>query len=171
MYIITAISGACGDIVSAVIDSKQCSLSPIGFIYCNGYRSFFKRPNLKVEDFPKLLEMTSQRYKSVSSQYVIPLDIRKNHINILIDVTDNETLGWCNSRVNQLFGKSSIDEETLQYQIKSLRDNADVIINLREVLSGNLLTVLSQYVEGELDGEMYNQWLSLIRVKFPYNFL
>ena len=173
MYIITAIPGACSDIVSSVIDPTDSYLSPKGHvIFLHPDRKVLKYPDINTLNISKMLEVSNQRYNSISSQYskiINQQDSVNQYINV--DVTDDYSLDWCVARLKILFPKIVIERNKLKNEIICHRDYADQTINLRDVLSGNLITVLSKHVPTILNEELYHKWLEIINKKFPYRFV
>ena len=75
------------------------------------------------------------------------------------------------ARLQILYPRLIFERNKLKNEVILHRDYADYIINLQDVLSGNLIKVLSKYVPTKLNEELYNDWLNLILKKFPYNFV
>ena len=171
MHIISAIPGACSDIVSAVIDSTDCKLSMKGhIIFLHQDRMLLKYPNIDKVKVPEMIEISSRKYNSISSQYskrINQQDVTNQYI--AVDVTDNYSLDWCLNRLKILFPNLIFEKDNLKKDAVWHRDYADQLIDLRDVLSGNLITKLSRYVPTKLNEEIYHRWLALILQKFPYN--
>lgn len=170
MYIITAIPGACGDIVSSIIDSKDTYLLHNGSMLLAPNRNVFKKSNLNMDDVPYMLSVAFNSYKSISSQHSIVKNIRQSYMSIAIDASNNNSITWCISRLQKLYPNSLYERNKLVVDQIAHCDNADKIINLKDILSGNLIKILSQYIKTELNSELYFKWLSIVREKFPYNF-
>jgi hypothetical protein len=172
MYIITAIPGACSDIVSCVIDSTDSVLSQKGKIWFRQPdRTVLKSPNLDLSKVSEILEVASSKYNSISSQYskiIYRLDFVNQYI--VIDVTDDYSLDWCVNRLKILYPNQIFEKEKLKNETVLHRDYGNHLINLRDVLSGNLLNELSKYVPTKLNEELYLRWLDIVLEKFPYNF-
>lgn len=173
MYIISAIPGACSDIVSAVIDSTDCHLSPKGhIIFLHQDRKLLKYPNIDKSKVPEMIEVSRRRYNSISSQYskiINQQDVTNQYI--AVDVTDDSSLDWCVNRLKILFPEIIFEKDKLKYQTVWHRNYADQLIDLNDVLSGNLITKLSRHVPTKLNEEFYYRWLTLVLKKFPYSFV
>jgi hypothetical protein len=173
MYIISAIPGACSDIVSAVIDSTDCHLSPRGqILFLHQDRQLLKYPKIDESKISEMIETISGKYNSISSQYskiINQQDVTNQYITV--DVTDDYSLDWCIARLKILCPAKTFDKNNFKNEIVWHRDYADQIINLRDILSGNLISVLSDIVPTPLNEKLYQQWLTLINNKFPYNFV
>jgi len=172
MYIITAIPGACSDIVSSVIDSNGARLLPnAGKMYFPaGGRKVLKLPGVNATAMPTLMNIVSSEYKSISSQYSISKSEREgNHVYVAISVSDDE-LDWCMNRLSVLYPRVTFDREALRSQADRHVENADSIISLRDILSGNLINCLSALTTEPLNEELYQSWLTSVLEKFPYNF-
>lgn len=171
MYIITAIPGACSDIVSSVIDSTDSVLSQKGqILFRCPDRKILKYSNLDLSKLPSLLEVASYKYSSISSQYSKIIN-QQDSVNqyITIDVTDDYSLNWCLNRLTILYPSITFKKENLKNETVWHRDYGDHLINLRDVLSGNLINELSKYVPTKLNEEIYHRWLDVILEKFPYS--
>jgi hypothetical protein len=171
MYIISAIPGACGDIVSSVIDPTDCVLSQKGLIlFRSPDRKVLKSPDLDLSKVPALLEVASCKYSSISSQYS-KIIYQQDCVNqyIAIDITDDYTLDWCVKRLQILYPTKIFEKDNLKNEIVWHRTYGDHLINLSDVLSGNLINELSKYVPTKLDEEIYLRWLDIVLEKFPYS--
>lgn len=173
MYIITAISGACGDIVSAVIDSRDSFLSHKGLMRFLPNRNSFKYPNLDTNTFPAMLAEAATKYKSISSQYtrVYSSEHEIDTVNtyIGIKISNDMQFDWCLNRLKILFPTREFNKEPLLQGHRWHVEQADHTIPLHDILTGNLIPILSEFVEGDLNEELYQKWLALINEKFPYN--
>ena len=173
MYIISAIPGACSDIVSSVIDSTDSYLLPKGQIFfTHKDRRLLKQPNIDVNKVSEMIDISDLKYKSISSQYskiINQQDIVNQYITV--DITDDYSFDWCMARLQILYPRIIFERNKLKNEVILLRDYADHIINLQDVLSGNLIKVLSKYVPTKLNEELYNDWLNIVLKRFPYSFV
>ena len=171
MYIISARPGACSDIVSSVIDSTDSHLLQKGQIYFTQKdRKLLKYPNIDVSNVYAKIEAST--YKSISSQYskiINQQDIVNQYITV--DITDDYSFDWCMARLQILYPRLIFERNKLKNEVILHRDYADHIINLQDVLSGNLIKVLSKYVPTKLNEELYNDWLNVVLKRFPYSFV
>jgi hypothetical protein len=172
MYIITAIPGACGDIVSAVIDSKDANLSRDGSIRFLPGRQILKYPNVDMNKSPELIAEAATKYKSISSQYprIYSTERQIDNVNtyIGIKITDDYLFDWSISRLKILYNLDFDKERMIDSHTKHVTQ-ADYVVNLHDVLSGNLISVLSTYVPTKLNEGLYKAWLTVVLKKFPYN--
>jgi hypothetical protein len=175
MYIVTATSGACGDIVSTVIDSKDATLSPYGSIRFLPGRKILKYPDLDINKYSELIAEAATKYKSISSQYdrVYSQEYVIDTVNtyIGIKISNDMQFDWCLNRLKILYPTIEFNKEILLSGLVRVVEKADHLINLHDILTGNLISILSEFVEGDLNNELYQKWLALINEKFPYNFV
>ena len=176
MYIITAIPGACSDIVSAVIDDTDAKLFQRGlirFLPGRNSRNIFKYPNIDMNNAPAMIAEASTKYKSISSQYTriyspeCEIDTVNTYIGI--QISNDMQIDWCLNRLKILYPNREFNKETLLAGSAMHVEQADHVIDLHDILTGNLISILSEFVEGDLNEELYQKWLVLINEKFPYN--
>lgn len=172
MYIIRAIPGACGDIVSAVIDNNGSLLMPKGSISFISHRRLLKRSQIDINRLPTLLEEAASTYKSISCQhYVENIMTDTRYQNITINVDSDELLTWCIDRVSAIYPKATFDKEQLKTEMEFHNRLSNFKINLTDILAGNLIEKLNQYEIPYMDSELYYKWLSINTKNFPYNFV
>lgn len=172
MYIIRAIPGACGDIVSSVIDSNGSSLTDKGSINFILPRQILKNYHIDLENLPKLLETASLTYKSISSQhYVESVMTDSRYQNITITVDSDELVDWCISRLSFLYPTVIFDKEQLKTSMKYHNKYSNFRINLTDILNGKLIEKLNQYEIPVMNAKLYYKWLILNRHNFPYRFV
>jgi hypothetical protein len=184
MYIISNTSGSCGDIVSAVIDPTYIRLIPKGMIHAP-FRNGLIKPNLSEDDIEKfILQASSKGFKSIESLYpkIGSTYSLNDTINtyIAINVSTEAEVNWCLNKISILFPSNIFHSTEYKADSKSAEDiqtamtnqllQVDYVINLSDILSGNLISVLSEFVTEPLDEQLYQNWLDLISKKFPHNF-
>lgn len=172
MYIIRAIPGACGDIVSAVIDNAGSTLTPKGSISFINERRILKNPQIDPNTLSKLLEDYSLTYKSISSQHYIERvmkDSRYQNITIIVD--SDELVDWCIARLSFLYPALVFNKEQLKTETEFHEKYSNFRINLSDILTGKLIKKLNQYKIPVMDDKLYYKWLVLNRKNFPYNFV
>lgn len=174
MYIIRAIPGACGDIVTSVIDSTNVTLSPHGAIQFTRDRNLFKKSKLpELQDLLNNMEQVRVKYKSISSQHTYPIEtILKDpqNVNITIKV-NNKHFDWCINRLNVVYPRLTFSKDNFNYEIESHYKFSKFIIELDDIMNGRLLSKLDEYKIPYADSNLYNKWLALNTKNFPYNFV
>jgi hypothetical protein len=171
MYIIRAIPGACGDIVSSVIDSNGSLLTPKGSISFINQRRILKKPEIDPTTIFKLLEDYALTYKSISSQhYIESVMTDSRYQTITIAVESDELVAWCIDRVRILYPTATFNKEEFKINMKFHNKHSNFKINLSDILNGNLIEKLNEYEIPVMDSELYYKWLALNTKNFPYNF-
>jgi hypothetical protein len=168
MYIIRAIPGACGDIVSAVIDSTNSFLSPNGSIFFLPQRKLLKNPNLELDILPELLTQSAEVYKSLSCQHYTEAIMK--YPTITVNVKSDSEFDWCIHRLKLLYPNELFVKENLKKQMEFHSKHTNFKINLLDILNGKLIDSLMKYKIPFTDTELYYKWLSLNTKNFPYNF-
>jgi hypothetical protein len=172
MYIIRAIPGACGDIISAIIDNTGTTLTPKGSISFIIERRILKKPQINPNALSKLLEVYSLTYKSISSQhYIERVMTDSRYQNITVTVDSDELVDWCISRLSFLYPTVIFNKEQLKTETEFHNRYSNFKINLSDILTGNLIKKLNQYEIPVMDDKLYYKWLILNRKNFPYNFV
>jgi len=172
MYIIRAIPGSCGDIVSAVIDNAGATLTPKGSISFITERRILKLPQIDTNTLFKLLEDYALTYKSISSQHYVErvmTDSRYKNITVVVD--SDELIDWCISRLSFLYPTVIFNKEQLKTEIEIHNRYSNFKINLSDILKGNLIHKFNEYNIPYNDANLYYKWLAVNTRKFPYNFV
>ena len=172
MYIVRAIPGACGDIVSAVIDNAGATLTSKGSISFINERRILKLPQIDTDTLFKLLEDYALTYKSISSQHYVErvmTDSRYKNITVVVD--SDELIDWCISRLSFLYPTVIFNKEQLKTEIEFHNRYLNFKINLSDILTGKLIKKLNQYEIPIMDEKLYYKWIVLNRKNFPYNFV
>ena len=176
MYIIRAIPGSCGDIVSAVIDNTGMffQFGQMKFLPSATDRTLLKITDINYSTVDMDVENLSLLYKSISSQlYIESIVTDTRYKSITIDITDDTLFEWCINRVNILMPKLK-DKFTipqLQLDLEHHRRFSNLSINLLDILKGNLIHKFNEYNIPYNDANLYYKWLAVNTRKFPYNFV
>ncbi len=174
MYLIRTIPGACGDIVTSVIDSTNVTLSPHGAIEFARDRNLFKKPKLpELQDLLNNMERLRVKYKSISSQHTYPIEsilTDPQNVNITIKVND-KNIDWCINRLRVLYPRLTFSKDNFNYEIESHYKFSKFIIELDDIINGRLLSKLDEYKIPYMDSALYYKWLTLNTKNFPYNFV
>jgi hypothetical protein len=173
MDIICYIGGTCGDLVTSVIDSTDSKLDG-SKIYTMLSRSKLKSSlflNSEIEQLNYIKEMES-KYLSIPS-HKIDLHIKYKHPYITIFTENYDLALWCANRYKNLNkpdvweNMTKINNDTIESYAQTIIQtcnysvsHTDRVITLEDILSGNLLSRLSQYVNTPLNEKLYEEWLS-----------
>lgn len=174
--------GTCGDLVTAVIDTKGCSLANNKSAVCiDRKRSAFKKPHLFVNDIEKKQRINKMKlkYRSIPS-HDSEYHLLSNDSIIGIVTCDKDVAFWASNRFKDLHSNSVWTEMTNYCNAFDITEYSQVIIDfskmlqtnnsnnlyLEDILSGNLLKRLNEMniVTCENGEEFYFNWLSKQRL-------
>lgn len=171
MYIIRAIPGSCGDIVSAVIDNKNSLLSNDGSIRFGNDRMVLKNLEIDIASLPELLEKASLTYKSLSSQHYIESVMMYNRYTyITITIETDDMFQWCIDRLGKIYPNVTFDNDELRRGLTFHDRNSSYKISVADIIKGNLIDRLDEYKIPYVAPDLYHRWLAINKNKFPYNF-
>jgi hypothetical protein len=162
--------GAAGDMVAAVIDSTDYKLIP-GRIVPSVTRE--KVTPKDYTDIDRQIELWSSKYSAIATQYYEYYRDRKVDY-ILIDTSyDVRVVEWCLRRAEKVSWPHhvfSYNEVPFNYAcISKAREYTDKIIDFRDILNGNLLSILKQWVDTPLNEDLYHKWLDTALTYFPFD--
>ena len=176
MYIIRAIPGSCGDIVSAVIDNTGMFIQfgQMKFLPSATDRTLLKMPNINYSTVDVDVEKLSRLYKSISCQHYvgsIVTDTRSK--SITIDISDDVLFKWCINRLSILMPKlkEKFTIPHLQLDLEHHRRFSNLSIDLLDIIKGNLIHKFNEYNIPYNNADLYYKWLEINTKKFPYNFV
>lgn len=169
MIIVNFAGGIAGDLVAAVIDSKDCYVTENGKTQLPFIRKTMKQRRLNtVEEKDSFIYEISKKYKSIPS-HECQYHKLKNHNTIGIGIKNQNLYKIAAERfvslnepnlINKLFGINTIDE-FVPILIDITKQNVEAskhVIYFDDILSGKLLENL-QFIDSELDAEFYQKWL------------
>jgi hypothetical protein len=186
MFAILYNSGAGGDMVTAVIDSTDYMLFPnlvtakIGSIrqqikFASYDSKFDGDVTLIRKRKTELFNEAKLKYKAISEHdwwYFYQID----NTYPIIAIDDTDYTESCLRRVLKIQEKNNTNlhevyENTIQDRkdiVQYIKSNniTDKIIPFEEILNGNLLTILSQWVKTPLNEDLYSRWLRQNKHKF-----
>lgn len=170
MDIICYAGGTCGDIVASVIDGTDSELDG-SRIQTSMTRSKLKSwlHGMTEAELLGYVDDMKLRYLSIPSHRV-DFHIKHRHDYITIHTDNYDTAYWCADRFKRLHppfvwqklmnGGTVADYATIILNTsKHMTEHTDKVISLEDILGGNLLDILSQYVTTPLNHSLYNQWL------------
>jgi len=175
MNIVCFMGGTCGDLIVSVIDPKHTKFHESAMELPFG-RYKLKKPHLFSNDEEKTAYIKSleNTYLSIPS-HDTPYHIKEKHNFISISVTDLKNANWAASRLKRLHAPH-VWEEIVSYSgVRTVQDYAnllinysemiknhtDKLINLNDILNGNLIEHLSKYISTPLSKNLYKNWLDL----------
>lgn len=193
MYHILYNSGAGGDMVAAVIDSKDYILSDIDVnVRPGSLRSELKFKLLREDpQQPKLYHYVGKHilinesgkseymkkieatYLAVTLSHDFDPELREIFDTILIDDSEYKYARWCMDRCHRILPATHppVTEEELKLRIERIQraknSNNVKVIDFKDVLEGRLIEKLQQWVKTPLNTEVYNHWLTNIVSRLP----
>lgn len=177
MHIILYQGGGCGNMVSAVIDSTGSMFMSTGHLIFDSKRrklqQAFYETNLTDEDRDNvILNSTCKSLHSHEFDY----HIKRKHDFIFIDCDDSKYIDWVCNRFNKIhvvIYKNQPDmflkPAYIRHVTEKVTPYANKIIPISDILEGRLIETLSKYVDTPLKVDLYNKWLEMINLKFPFN--
>lgn len=175
MQIICYAGGTCGDLVTSVIDSSDSEINIRKHFELSAERSRLKKPHLFQSDVEKLqfLDDISSQYLSIPS-HDLDFHSRYAHNFIGITVQDKEIAYWAAERFKNLHRPHVWEEmtrycgaSTVEAYAQTLIDFSNLIstktnqlIRLEDIVNGNLVDQLSNFIKTPLNNELYQQWLT-----------
>jgi hypothetical protein len=186
MYHILYNPGAGGEMVAAVIDSKDHIANEVEIIHARGsLRSKLKqdlianhgaRGLLYDKNFAKtdyLLELEKQ-YTAITSGHDFLQGLQYLTDTILIDTSEYKYAKWCIERCHTILPQfhPPLDEKTLQARIHAVKaakkyGQINKVIPMKDILEGRLIEKLQQWIDTPLNTEIYNNWLNKIIAPLP----
>ena len=169
--IVCYMGGACGDLVTAVIDSTGVKLDDNRF-WLDDNRMRLKKPHLFATDLEKDQYLATVNEQSISS-HDYEYHARRKHDIICVGVFDMTTAMWAATRFKELHRPTVWAEMTALCGAETLEDYAEMyihntnmmtrdqqpkIINLADIIGGRLIPVLEQYTTRRLDVDLYTEW-------------
>jgi len=169
MYIIRTIPGACGDIVSSVIDSNGAFLTPKGSITFVSQRKLLKKPYLDFHTLPTLLETAAQTYKSISCQHYLENIITGKYQTITVNINSDKLFDWCINRLSIIYPETVFSKEKFKTEMELHNKSTNFTIELSDIISGKLIDKLDEYEIPVMDSDLYFKWLERNTNNFPYS--
>ena len=178
MYIVSHIGGTCGDLVTAVIDSTDASIDWTHAVKMPKTRLTLKTKINTDEDITQYLLEIFDKYKSISSHLPISDILLKDNIKLITPVIHEKEIAlWAANRFVKVNLKKPYnhfmnrlcknDEEYADILLEHSKFSTEIkpntntiLINVRDIVEGNLITKLQNYMDTELDNNFYQQWLS-----------
>jgi hypothetical protein len=145
--------GTCGDLVTAMIDSTDVTLTD-GSIKFPSDRIRLKKPHTFASDNEKDLVVESSVYRSISS-HDYDYHLRKGHKILSVGIDNTAAATWCAERFKNLHkphvwkemslrcGANTIEEYAQMYMdfTNMVKTNPNAtVISINDILTGNLLT-------------------------------
>jgi hypothetical protein len=185
MYVVLYNPGAAGNMVSAVIDSTDYSLidneictrpdSLRQRIIATAFKENTSEVNLKPHnvnpnstDIQRLQDVldaidTEKKYTCICSHYFYYFMKETDYKIILIDDTDHEFSKWTLDRaIKHGHVRDSLDERmhnVNEYKRLMYEDRIVKKIYMHDILNGNLITILKEFIDTPLNEDLYKSWL------------
>jgi len=170
MHLILYQPGAAGDMVAAVIDSKDFRLIEGRILPAKARQKFTPTD---FNDIDVQMHNWSTKYSAVATQYY-DYYRERNLDHILIDTSyDVRVVEWCLRRAEKVsYPHHTFDPKEILYNYMNIYmayRKATKVIDFRDILNGNLITVLKQWIDTPLNEELYHQWLKNALTFFPFD--
>ena len=173
MNIVCYMGGTCGDLIVSVIDPKHTKFHESAMeLPLERYK--LKKPHLFSNDEEKTeyIKSLENTYLSIPS-HDTPYHIKEKHNFISISVTDLKSANWAASRFKGLHAPHVWEEmvsysgartvkdyaNSLIHYSEMIKNHTDKLINLNDILNGNLIEHLSKYISTPLSKNLYKNWL------------
>ena len=177
MHIILYQAGGCGNMVSSVIDSTGSLLLSTGHIVFDSKRIILQQEfyvnQLTDEDRDRML--LNGNFKSIPS-HLVDYHITRKHDFIFIDCDDPKYIDWVCARFNYIYELHNKNQPEIKIKSEYVKEvtakatpHTNKIIPISDILEGRLIETLSKYVDTPLNVDLYNKWLEMINLKFPFN--
>lgn len=193
MYHILYNPGAGGDMVAAVIDSKDYVLGNIDIgMKRKSLRSELRLKLIKEDpQHPKLyrtagigaliegsgksefMKKIEENYLAVTLSHSFFPEIIEMFDTILIDDSEYKYAKWCMDRCHRILPETHPfpTEAEIQHRIErvqKVKDSHNVkVIDFKDIIEGRLIEKLQQWVKTPLNTEVYNHWLTNIVSRLP----
>ena len=173
MNIVCYTGGACGDMISAILDPTGTRFNNTAMIIDDVYRTRLKKPHLFQSDAEKdqyLIEI-EKKYKSIPS-HDLDYHIRKKHNFIGITVQDKTVALWAATRFKRLHGAHVWEEMNTVCGVGTvegyaqimidfsdlIKQHTDRIVSLESILAG---TALDNPILKLANKNVYRNWIDL----------
>jgi hypothetical protein len=185
MYHILYNPGAGGDMVAAVIDSKDHVVTDIDVGHVTGSLRYNLKQdlitnrgakNLLFSNYMKtdyLLEL-EKHYIAITAGHDFHEGLQYLTDTILIDDSDYKYAKWCMERCHTILPQyhPPFNEEMVQsriHHVKAAKKYGQItkIISMQDILEGRLIEKLQQWIDTPLNTEVYNHWLNKIIAPLP----
>ena len=167
--------GACGDLVSAMLDVRGSHITDEGRVRHDPQREWLKKPHIFQTDLHKDLYLAEAfKYYDSLPSHDIKYHIDRGHEFVGIVVRKLETAKWAATRFRALHddqvwaemsaasGVNDVDgyaQMMLDFS-NLVADNTKFVLSLEHILQGTAVDVLSNIADVDASGkEFYRQWL------------
>jgi len=167
--------GTCGDIITAMLDSRDAKFTNKS-VWVDPDRSRLKKPHGFTSSLDKDQYITdmSLLYNSIPS-HDLSYHAQNKHPFISITVNDFSLAVWAAERFKKLHrphvwaemcqvcGASSIEEyaQILLDYSTLVKQHTDKLIALERIMTGHAVEDLAQFTKHNLDNSFYEQWIKL----------
>ncbi len=177
LEIICYTGGTCGDLISALIDTKDVKFRQTAILHSKE-RMRLKKPHLFADDKEKddFIENISKEYCSIPS-HDLNYHMGRRHKFIGITVEDFQIAVWAAKRFKRLH-KTEVWESMMSHcGAKTIEDYAQVLLDfsnlicqhttrlvkLEDIVNGNAIMSLNVIGITNCDKNLYTNWLDLQR--------
>lgn len=195
MYHILYNPGAGGDMVAAVIDSKDYIVSNIDVnVRPNSLREELKFKLIEKDPCPEqpdrfrfvgnkiffdgsnkseFMKKIEQNYLAITVSHDFSPKLQSITDTILIDDSEYKYAKWCMERCHIILPNihPPVNEEEIQRRISQVviakKYGKVKVIAFQDILEGRLIEKLQQWIDTPLNTEVYNHWLNKIIAPLP----
>jgi hypothetical protein len=185
MYQVLYNPGAAGDMLAAVIDSKDYDLTNIDVrARPDTLRLHFKLAIIKNNGSENILysgsrktpylEEIEKKYTAITCSHDFDFGLQSIIDTILIDDSDYKYAKWCMERSHIILPKfhPPFTETELARRIQRVKfakkyGRIRKVISMQDILKGRLIEKLQQWIDTPLNTEIYNHWLHKIIAPLP----
>jgi glycerol kinase len=173
--------GTCGDLVSAIIDSRGAALNSNGTALLPQQRTKLKKPHMFETDASKdqYMQMIFDDVDVISiTSHDLAYHLTRHHQIIGITVQQFDIALWAAKRFKNLHrahvwqemqsqcGASTVEEyaQTLINYSSMISEKTDKIIGLEDVVSGQAISALQHVLKIDVDTagkDFYQSWLNI----------
>jgi hypothetical protein len=144
LTIVCYTGGACGDLVTAMIDHRNCQFTPFHTVKHADDRQRLKKPHLFSSDEEKdqyLIDI-AQQYNSIPS-HDLDYHVRRGHKFISIVVDDNKIAHWAANRFKALHRPHVWEEMSRACGAKTVDDYAQILIHYSNMVRNHTTKTIS----------------------------
>lgn len=175
LKIVCYTGGTCGDLIAAMIDPAD-SVFKNSTVMHSVNRQRLKKPHTFATDEEKdqFINEISTQYRSIPS-HDLDYHVRRSHQFITITVQDFTIAHWAAKRF-QALNRPQVWQEmqarcgasSIEHYAQTLIDYSNMVVNhtkdvvkLEDILAGHAINILQGMGMGNIDQDLYEDWLSL----------
>ena len=166
MHVILYQPGAYGDLVTSIIDRTDFEIGTNRIIPNSNRMSYVGKTNSNTtfNDIDLIYAEYSKKYLAISN-HLFRYNIIRIVDFILIDTSADVDFEYCHHRAFDLvpdYHNKTLEEnkKKLLPLLNNVKEKTNKIIKFSDILDGNLLTVLKQWISTPLNEDIYEYFMS-----------